>query len=146
MCCFWCCFSAEKQKILQNTDDFHVSIPIFSHYHKRDVAFCIFWTLCCLAIEVFSDSSLSRFGFCFNRENLAGSWLPQDLAVSNNSINGLELLTIFKGLSSFATIFRGKSILVRCDNVTVVQYLNNMGGLHSPSCNSLAEMIWNFCF
>jgi len=95
--------------------------------------------------EVFSDACLSGFGFCFNRENVAGSWSPTDLIMANQHINGLEMLAVLKGLVTYKQVFRDKSILVRCDNATAVHYINDMGGLSSNCCDKIAKDVWSFC-
>jgi len=52
-------------------------------------------------VEAFSDASLSGYGFCFEEQYLAGVWVAEDLQRAKNSINGLELLAIEKGLKAY---------------------------------------------
>lgn len=96
--------------------------------------------------EVFSDASLSGYGFCFQKENLAGTWSDSDFKKSKGHINGLEMLAVLKGLQAFSSVFKEKCLLVRSDNVTTVHYINNMGGHGSKTCNDIAIEIWELCF
>ena len=36
-------------------------------------------------------------------------------------------------------------VRVICNNVTVIAYNNNIGGIKRETCNNIARRIWNFC-
>lgn len=95
--------------------------------------------------EVFSDASMTGYGFCFENCQLGGQWTEEDLIKANNHINGLELLAALKGLEHFIDVFKTKSLVLRCDNSTAMYYINNMGGQSSASCNVIAKDIWRLC-
>jgi hypothetical protein len=60
---------------------------------------------------------------------------------AKHHINVLELWAIFLALRRWVPLFRGKVISVRCDNFTVVTYLNKEGGTRSPSlCKETVEL------
>ncbi len=64
-----------------------------------------------------------------------GTFLPSDLTFTFGYINALELLAIKFRLLSFKELLRDKIVLVKCDNITAVAYIRNMGGTHSVICN-----------
>ena len=51
----------------------------------------------------------------------------------------------FFALKSFCKDLHDTRVLLRMDNTTAVCYINNMGGIKSPQCNSLAKEIWEWC-
>jgi hypothetical protein len=60
-------------------------------------------------------------------------------------INILEMEAVFRTCHHFQDSLRNKLVLVRCDNMTVVSYINKEGGgTHSPSLVMLAWklLIW----
>ena len=60
----------------------------------------------------------------------AGRW---SAAQSRRHINVLELWVIFLALRRWVPWVKGKTVLVRCDNMTVVTYINKEWGTRSPS-------------
>jgi hypothetical protein len=56
----------------------------------------------------------------------------------------LEMEAVFRTCHHFQDSLRNKLVLVRCDNMTVVSYINKEGGTRSPSLGMLAWklMIW----
>ena len=55
-------------------------------------------------------------------------------------INVLELEAVHRALVHFLPVLKNQKVLVRSDNVTVVQYLNKQGGTRSPN---LCFRVWN---
>ena len=94
-------------------------------------------------ITITSDASLSGWGAHCNGEKIGGRWTIEESA---HHINYLELLAIFYGLKSFCRKCTGKShVQVRTDNTCAMTYINSMGGIKSPTCNSVAKEIWQWC-
>lgn len=60
-------------------------------------------------------------------------------------INALELLAIFYALHSFQKSVGANRIKILSDNMTAVSYINNMYGIVSPKCNTIAADIWHWC-
>ena len=56
-------------------------------------------------------------------------------------INRLEMLAVFLALKHFLPDLRGRHVLVRTDNTTVVSYINRQGGLRSRPLYRLALQI-----
>ena len=50
-------------------------------------------------------------------------------------INSLETLAVEYALINFQEVFCSKSLLLRSNNATAVDYINNMGGQKTPACN-----------
>jgi hypothetical protein len=57
-------------------------------------------------------------------------------------INYLELLAVFHAIESFCKNHKNTYVGLRIDNTCAIAYLNNMGGIKSVECNSLATPIW----
>lgn len=71
-----------------------------------------------------------------------GRWL---ICEQSFAINYLELLAVFNGIKALYDSFKSCHLQVFSDNVTAVAYINDMGGMSSPSLDSLAIDIWNWC-
>ena len=56
----------------------------------------------------------------------------------------IELLAAFLALQSFAKHSSSLTIQMKMDNVTVVTYINKLGGTHSPILCQLALTIWEW--
>lgn len=89
-----------------------------------------------------SDASLSGWGACCNSSETGGLWSRVE---ASYHINYLETLAAFFSLKCFASNARGKHVQLKLDNTTAVFYINNMGGIRSPSLNRLAREIWTWC-
>ena len=46
------------------------------------------------------------------------------------------------GLKALCSNLQNCHVRVQSDNTTAVNYINNMGGTHSPLCNAVAKSIW----
>ena len=94
-------------------------------------------------IILFSDSSSTGWGGLTSLgERTYGYWSSTE---SSLHINILEMKAV---LFLFQCFFRQTSkcsILIRCDNTTVVAYINNQGGSCSARVCNLALSLWKFC-
>ena len=93
-------------------------------------------------IEIFTDSSLTGWGACCNKNKTHGFWDDTD---KHLHINFLELKAIFFGLKCFASNLLDCNILLRCDNTTAISYINRMGSIQHQLLNSLTREIWQWC-
>ena len=85
-----------------------------------------------------SYASMLDWGVSLNNTSRGGPWVPQERSYH---INYLELLA-FLALKTFATNTHNQAILLRLDNVTVIAFLNRIGGTHSDTLCNLAVHIW----
>ena len=60
-------------------------------------------------------------------------------------INVKEIMAVKFALFSFLPNASNSIISVRCDNSSVVTYLNRMGGLGSEALNFITDQIWHWC-
>ena len=97
------------------------------------------------SLEVFTDASMSMWGVSFDETTYSQQWSSSDLDYCNHHINALEALAVFYTLDKFCDTFNDKAIMVRCDNVTTVNYINEKGGHSSVICNDIACRIWDLC-
>lgn len=84
-----------------------------------------------------TDASQLGWGAHLGGLQISGGW---SLEESSLHINVLELLAVQKALSHFRRSLSGPLVLVRCDNFTVVQYLNREGGTRSPT---MCRYVWD---
>ena len=75
------------------------------------------------------DASKSGFGGHLNSEIFQRQWTKQE---SKLHINSLEVETVYKSVQHFLPQLKGQNVLIRSDNITVVQYVNKQGGTRSP--------------
>ena len=90
-----------------------------------------------------TDASMEGWGafshsHCFTQ----GRW---SVSESSLHINYLELLAVFLGIKSLFPGSSPISLLVHCDNVSAVRYINHMGGTRSKNLCHLALEIWDYC-
>ena len=71
-----------------------------------------------------------------------GFW---SLDEQNYHINYLETKAVLMGLKSLCSAYTGKHILVQSDNTTAVAYTAAMRGIKSVTCNSMANLIREWC-
>ena len=67
------------------------------------------------------------------------------MSAHGDNINALELLALLLALKALLPSLTGHVVLCRLDNTTSVSYINNFGGVHSASCDSIAKEIWSLC-
>ena len=89
-----------------------------------------------------SDASRSGWGATLPPHRVSGVWSQEE---SLDHINSLELRAIFLAINCLEVHVRGKSLLVRTDNTTVVSYINCQGGTHCHSLCRLAIELWEWC-
>ena len=91
---------------------------------------------------IYTDASSLGWGIHYNGISNGVRWNSEELELH---INMLELMAIFNGLKSFCSNMRKAHIKVMSDNTTAIAYINNMGGIKSPQCNTMAKTIWTWC-
>ena len=88
-------------------------------------------------IHLFTDASTMGWGAHVQLERnheWSGRWNSFERSLH---INILELKTVVLSLQRGLQLFRGKSLLVASDNMSVVAYLNHQGGTRSRSLNQM---------
>ena len=63
----------------------------------------------------------------------------------SSHINVLEMLAVSNALRHFQSDIRGRAVLVRCDNTTVMAYINHQGGTRSGRLCPLAWDLIHWC-
>ncbi len=88
-----------------------------------------------------TDASLGGWGAALKglSATSAGWWKRQ-----GRHINELELKAVHRALKSLLPLLRGKSVLLRCDNITAVAYVKHLGG-RSKAMNRTTHKIFNLC-
>ena len=71
-----------------------------------------------------------------------GCWNAQEAELH---INSLEMLAAFYAIKAFIKNCQGISVLLRMDNMSVVTYVNRMGGTRSPLLTAQAIDLWSWC-
>ena len=92
-------------------------------------------------ITMTTDASMYGYGGHVGNHFIQGTWseAPQKL-----HINYLELEAFFLTLKHFLPLLKNQNILVRCNNTTVVQYINKQGGTKSPQLCYRTWDLWKF--
>lgn len=93
-------------------------------------------------ITITTDASMRGWGAVIGAMSIGGRWTAEE---QNHHINTLEMMAIHLALKSFVAKINNKHIMIRCDNTTAVNYITNMGGIKSTSCNKISKQIWSFC-
>ena len=62
-----------------------------------------------------------------------------------NYTNSLEMLAAFYAMKAFIKHSQGISVLLCTDNMSVVTYVNQMGGTRSPLLTAQAIDLWSWC-
>ena len=73
---------------------------------------------------------------------VAGLWGSEHRSAH---INILEMLAVSNALQHFRSDILGRAVLVRCDNATVVAYINHQGGTRSGRLCALAWDLIHWC-
>ena len=90
-------------------------------------------------IYIECDASLTVWGASCSGQSVNDQWL---ILEAHNHINYLELLGALYALQAFVSNLRDARVRLKLDNSTAVAYINKMGGLKSPSLNSLSRTLW----
>ncbi|XP_053195327.1 LOW QUALITY PROTEIN: uncharacterized protein LOC128379724 [Scomber japonicus] len=95
----------------------------------------------CSRVTITTDASKEGWGALWATHPVRGLWGP---FWRGAHINLLELEAVYRALVYFLPAIRGKYVLVRTDNSTVVAYVNRQGGLRSGSLHNLAHklLLW----
>ena len=93
-------------------------------------------------IPIECDASLAGWGASCGGQSANGQW---SLLEAHNHINYLELLAALYALQAFVPNLRDVHVRLKLDNSTAVAYINKMGGIKSPSLNSLSRTLWEWC-
>ena len=92
-------------------------------------------------ISIYTDASLTGWGFTDGTSASRGFQHKAELDHINVSV-------LSKMEKRIHTYCKNKDFLhfrVMCDNATAISYVNNMGDIKSPTCNTIACRIWDFC-
>ena len=90
-----------------------------------------------------TDASLEGWGaFSHSKKFTQGRWTATE---SRLHINYLELKAIFFGIKALFPGSSPLSLLVHCDNVAAVRYVNYMGGTRSKHLCAIALELWDYC-
>ena len=92
--------------------------------------------------ELFTDASGHGWGCHYGDVKTGGRWNTSE---KEKHINVLELTAVLFSLQSLFHSHSNTHIRLRVDNTTAVTYINNMGGVKSPTCNAVTKLIWEFC-
>ena len=125
-----------KSRALSENLDFDQAI-ILSPQAKSD----LHWER---PIDIFieCDASLAGWGASCGGQSANGQW---SLLEAHSHINYLELLAALYALQAFVPNLRDVHVRLKLDNSTAVAYINKMGGIKSPSLNSLSRTLWEWC-
>ena len=88
------------------------------------------------------DASLTGWGAFCGGQSANGQW---SILEAHNHINFFELLAALYALQAFVPNLRDAHVRLKLDNSTAVAYINKMGGIKSPSLNSLSRTLWEWC-
>jgi hypothetical protein len=90
-------------------------VPLQGYPHNK-----VLWT----------DASKWGWGAHLGTHQVAGQWTKE---LINHHINWLEMRAVWNALIEFQEEIQGENLLIRCDNATVVAYINKQGGTKSIS-------------
>ena len=91
-----------------------------------------------------TDVSLSGWGATITSppHQIAGLWDPQERLFH---INVLEMLAVSRALLRFQNLVTERAVRIRCDNATVVAYINHQGGTRSGLLCLLTWELLHWC-
>lgn len=94
-------------------------------------------------ITITTDASLKGYGghININQQVFQGVWTDKEKQLH---INNLELEAVARTLKHYLNVIQGQNVLIRCDNTTVVQYINKQGGTKSPQMCFKTWDLWNW--
>lgn len=97
-------------------------------------------------VHLSSDASGQGWGASNGSVHIGGRWNDWEKEkAQSHEINYLEMRAAFLALQSFCANASQTHVLLQIDNTTAVTYINNMGGIKSPACNTMAQEIWEWC-
>ncbi|XP_038072759.1 uncharacterized protein LOC119741137 [Patiria miniata] len=89
------------------------------------------------SVLITTNASGYGWGATLHPQQVAGVWGPEH---QSSHINVLEMLAVANALKHFQSDVRGQAVLVRCDNATVLAYINHQGGTRS---GHLCALTWD---
>ena len=89
-----------------------------------------------------TDASKAGWEAHWGDIQLSGMWSP---SLAKKRINLLELWAIHLALRRFRHHLRGKTVLVKCNNMSVVMYINKRGGVRSRSLCLQTILLLKWC-
>lgn len=95
------------------------------------------------SLLITTDASKLGWGAVFEGQSTGGHWNSEEIDLH---INELEMKAINFALKSFLNNIKNIHIRIRSDNTTAVAYINNLGGVKSLKCHSIAKNIWTWAF
>ncbi|GFO20711.1 hypothetical protein PoB_004721600 [Plakobranchus ocellatus] len=93
-------------------------------------------------VTVKTDASGSAWGAVLNGVTTHGMWSDEE---RKEHINVLELKAALFGTQSLRREFLNCHIRIELDNTTAVACINNMGGTHPLSCNTITRELLLWC-
>lgn len=96
-------------------------------------------------VTLWTDATKQAWGASNGTEKFGGLFTETDKLRIADNINAYELLAIKMAIASLLKNLKNKHVLIKSDNTTAVTYVNNMGGLVSPICNTITRSIWLMC-
>ena len=93
------------------------------------------------SVTITTDASKSGWGGHMNNLTAQGLWTEEQKLLH---INNLELEAVFLTVKKFQKFLKNKLVLIRSDNVTVVQYINKQGGTRSLQLCQRTWDLWMF--
>ena len=88
-----------------------------------------------------TDASKAGWGAHWRDIQLSGTWSP----LAKKHINLLELWAIHLALRRLRHHLKGTTVLVKCDNMSVVMYINKRGGVRSRSLCLQTILLLKWC-
>ncbi|MCG7876485.1 MAG: reverse transcriptase domain-containing protein [Candidatus Thiodiazotropha endolucinida] len=92
-------------------------------------------------LTITTDASKQGYGGHVGNRYIQGTWSESQQKLH---INLLELEAVFLTIKHFLPILKNKTVLVRSDSTTVVQYITKQGGTKSPPLCYRTWDLWNF--
>ncbi|VDI69819.1 Hypothetical predicted protein [Mytilus galloprovincialis] len=137
----WIAASQEWEALIPITQ------PLFPHLQWWLVRENVMRGLCLFpqvpSLTLFTDASTLGWGAYLEGLTISGVWSPDLL---EEHINVLEMKAVLFALNHFQMSLKNQSVILATDNTTVVAYLKNQGGTHSPSLYQIARDILLLCF
>ncbi|KAK3093866.1 hypothetical protein FSP39_021232 [Pinctada imbricata] len=92
-------------------------------------------------VTITTDASNLGYGGHMKSQVFQGQWTETQ---KGWHINLLEMEAVFLVLKHFVKDLKGQNVLIRCDNSTVVQYINKQGGTRSAQLCYKTWDLWNW--
>lgn len=93
-------------------------------------------------LTLITDASELGWGAHIENWETSGIWPHQ---YQQKHINWLELKAVQLALQEALYLIKGKVVLIRSDNTTVISYINKQGGTHSPELCYLTWELFQWC-